>query len=180
MGEDLHQILTSAIASKCWGDQRTLDACRLIDRRLHPQTYAFVCQQLNHLVIVEELFKARLLGEVEPHANTNTLDVPELADLQRRKLASNDWLSNYLQSRAVDALDEKVTFQFVDGQHGCMSIAEILLHLVNHGSYHRGAIGHALDKIGAKRPPDTLSLFLHQAQPQRRQCQDAKLSADGP
>lgn len=49
-----------------------------------------------------------------------------------------------------------------------MTRQEILFHIVNHGTYHRGAIGHALDLAGAPRPADTYTVFIHAAQPQRR------------
>ena len=38
-----------------------------------------------------------------------------------------------------------------DGRDGGMTRQEILFHIVNHGTYHRGAIGHALDLAGAPR-----------------------------
>jgi uncharacterized damage-inducible protein DinB len=43
-----------------------------------------------------------------------------------------------------------------------------MFHLVNHGSYHRGAIGHALDLADASRPADTFTVFIHSAEPHRR------------
>ena len=46
-----------------------------------------------------------------------------------------------------------------------MTRQEILFHIVNHGTYHRGAIGHALDLAGAPRPADTYTLYIHSAQP---------------
>ncbi len=60
-------------------------------------------------------------------------------------------------------------FQFVDGKHGTMTRREILFHIVNHGTYHRGAIGHALDLAGVSHPADTYTVFIHSAQPVRRE-----------
>ncbi|MCW8365484.1 DinB family protein, partial [Pseudomonas aeruginosa] len=41
------------------------------------------------------------------------------------------------------------------------SRARVLFHTVNHGTYHRGAIGHALDLAGAPRPADTYTCLLY-------------------
>jgi len=45
---------------------------------------------------------------------------------------------------------------------------EVIYHLINHGTYHRGAIGHALDLARAPRPADTYTVFVHAAEPERR------------
>jgi uncharacterized damage-inducible protein DinB len=50
-----------------------------------------------------------------------------------------------------------------------MTRQEILFHIVNHGTYHRGAIGHALDLVGAVRPADTYTVFSHSVEPSRRE-----------
>jgi uncharacterized damage-inducible protein DinB len=65
-------------------------------------------------------------------------------------------------------LQGSVRFTFTDGKPGLLSREEVIFHLVNHGSYHRGAIGHALDLANASRPADTFTVFIHSAEPHRR------------
>ncbi len=161
-------MLIQTFRYKQWADRRTLDAVATIDASKHPSSLAFARQQLNHMVRVEELFKARLLGKTEPHASTNTDVVPELDELDQRLSASNRWLAGYVEALSPDQLAEVRQFQFVDGKQGSMSRQEILFHLVNHGTYHRGAIGHALDLAGAVRPADTYTMFIHADEPGRR------------
>ncbi|WP_275590611.1 DinB family protein [Pseudomonas sp. DP-17] len=60
-------MLTQAFAYKCWSDRRTLDAVAQIDSGRFPEEYAFALQQLNHMAIVEDLFRARLSGAADPH-----------------------------------------------------------------------------------------------------------------
>ncbi len=71
-------MFDEAFAYKRWAMERTLDAVRAVDAQAFPASIAFARQQLNHIVIVEELFRARLLDEAPPHAATNTTDVPTL------------------------------------------------------------------------------------------------------
>lgn len=59
-------------------------------------------------------------------------------------------------------------FRFVDGDRGQISREEMLLHLVTHGGYHRGAIGRILVQCGITPPRDTLTTFLHRSEPKRR------------
>ena len=161
-------MLLDALRYKAWADRRTLDAVAAIDRRQFPSALAFARQQLNHMVIVEELFRARLLALPEPHSGTNTEEVPELAEVDRRLIASNEWLRTYIVALPPEALGETIHFTFTDGKRGSLSREEILFHLINHGTYHRGAVGHALDLARAQRPADTFTVFIHSAEPGRR------------
>ena len=161
-------MLLDALRYKAWADRRTLDAVAAIDRRQFPSALAFARQQLNHMVIVEELFRARLLAAPEPHSSTNTAEVPELGELDGRLMASNAWLGAYAVGLTPPALGETIRFTFADGKRGSLSREEVLFHLINHGTYHRGAIGHALDLAHAPRPADTFTVFIHAAEPGRR------------
>ncbi|MET0266619.1 MAG: DinB family protein [Duganella sp.] len=155
---------------KQWADSRTLAATGLIDVAQFPSEMAFACQQLNHMIRVEEVFKARLLCAPEPHTTSNSDPglVPPLQELVQRVSASNAWLQAYAQSLSGVALAETIRFRFLDGQQGALTREEVLFHLVNHGTYHRGAIGHVLDLAGNLRPADTYTVFIHADQPERR------------
>ncbi len=153
---------------KQWADRRTLDAVATLDRDRQSGALAFARQQLNHMVRVEELFQARLLGQPDPHSSTNTDTVPDLDELERRLMASNQWYASLVAGMPAALLQDAVTFRFVDGRQGRMARQEILFHVINHGTYHRGAIGHALDLAGATRPADTYTVHIHAAQPERR------------
>jgi uncharacterized damage-inducible protein DinB len=162
-------LLHDSLRYKYWADRRTLDAVAQIDEHRFPSAMAFARQQLNHMVRVEELFRARLLGDPEPHLATNSDTVPGLEELDRRLSASNDWLQSYAQSLAPDQRMESIHFHFVDGKRGTLTREEVLFHLVNHGTYHRGAMGHALDLAETPRPADTYTVFIHAVEPSRRE-----------
>jgi len=161
-------LIPDALRYKAWADRRTLDAVAAIDRRNAPSAVAFARQQLNHMVRVEELFRARLLATPEPHASTNAEAVPELGELDSRLTASNEWLRDYVNATTLDRLREPIHFTFTDGKRGTLTREEVIFHLINHGTYHRGAIGHALDLACASRPADTFTVFVHSAEPGRR------------
>jgi uncharacterized damage-inducible protein DinB len=163
----MNSMLLKSFQYKSWADQRTIAAMRKIDQAQFGPKFSFAQQQLNHMIIVEELFKSRLLGEAAPHSATNTATLPSLDELQRRIEASNAWFSEF--AAQASGLSEKfIAFQFVDGLQGSLSHQEVLFHIINHGTYHRGAIGHALDLSGVAHPADTYTVFIHQAEPDRR------------
>lgn len=142
-------LLVESFNYKAWSDRRTLDAIARIDAEAFPASLAFALQQLNHMAIVEELFRARLLGEPAPHQQTNSEVVPGYDVLRRRLEDSAAWFAGYVAELPLERRGEWLRFRFADGRDGGMTRQEILFHIVNHGTYHRGAIGHALDLAGA-------------------------------
>jgi len=161
-------MFIEAFNYKQWADQRTLEAIRTIDGHAFPSAVAFALQQLNHMVRVEELFSARLRGASAPHRSTNTELVPGLAELNHRIGDSNQWFTHYVENLDPAHGNQSVRFQFVDGKRGSMTRSEILFHVINHGTYHRGAIGHALDLAQVPHPADTYTVFIHSVEPERR------------
>lgn len=159
-------MFTQAFNYKRWADERTLRAVENINRNAFPDSYAFALQQLNHMVIVEELFNSRLTNNSAPHGSTNTEVVPDLAELKGRLLASCDWYSSYVSS--LENIDKQISFTFADGRRGMMTVQEILFHIVNHGSYHRGNIAHALDLASVPHPIDGYGMYIHEREPERR------------
>lgn len=152
---------------KTWADKRTLRTVESIDKHAFPDAYAFVHQQINHIVIVEELFRRRIEGYPEPHTSTNTDVLPSFDELKARLLASGEWYINYV-SNSPDA-ERQITFVFADGLRGCMTVQEILFHILNHGSCHRGNIAHALDLASVAHPVDGYGIYIHEKEPSRRE-----------
>ena len=161
-------MLIDAFKYKQWADRRTLDAVKCLYGSNGPTAAAFALQQLNHMVRVEELFRARLLGAEAPHSSTNSEVVPEFEELEKRITDSNEWFMRFVEDVEPGRKDQLIRFQFVDGKRGSMTRLEIFFHIINHGTYHRGAIGHALDLAQVPRPADTYTVFIHSVEPARR------------
>lgn len=151
---------------KLWADTRTLEAIAKIDTAVQAQHYQFVLQQLNHMVIVEKRFRSQLCHLPVPHAETNTTVIPSFDELSHRLIDSGKWYINFLVT--AQSTNTNIAFVFADGQAGKMSVDEILFHVVNHGSYHRGNIAHALDQAGVPHPLDGYAAFIHDFEPERR------------
>ena len=99
---------------------------------------------------------------------TNTPETPPLDVLRTAIHALDAWYLDYVASLSQADGEAVLSFNFVDGDKGQMNRAEMLLHLVTHGGYHRGAIGRLLVQCGITPPRDTLTTFLHRSEPERR------------
>ena len=162
-------MLTQAFAYKCWSDLRALDAIAQIDAGRFPEEHAFALQQLNHMAIVEDLFRARLKGEMDPHPATNTQVVPGYDELRERLLTSGQWYVEQLAALTPEQGREVIRFRFTDGRSGSLTREEMFFHILNHATYHRGSIARALDQAGVAHPADTYTVFVLATQPERRE-----------
>ncbi len=60
------------------------------------------------------------------------------------------------------SLQEQVNFTLIGGNRGAMSRGEILLHIVNHTSYHRGFACDMFFQVPARPPVMDLPVYMRQ------------------
>lgn len=142
-------------------------------RQIHllPESDAtFFIRILNHTTVVDSLFISRILGTQEQFAADNTIETPTLLELRDRIEQNDSWLVTFAESVSLKELERVISFRFSDGDLGQLSIDEILLHLLTHGSNHRGMASRALASNDLERPRDTFTRYLHESEPLRRQA----------
>jgi len=55
-----------------------------------------------------------------------------------------------------------VQFEYVDGGSGAISRGDMLLHIVNHKSYHRGFVAEMICQAKVRPPVMDLPVFLRE------------------
>ncbi len=84
-------------------------------------------------------------------------------------ILSDKWYVDYTSRATYPILAERVAFTFTDSDKGHMSREEMLTHVALHAGYHRGEVGRLLWQLSITPPWDTFAVYLHQADPHRRQ-----------
>lgn len=115
---------------------------------------------LNHNYVIDRIFQAHLEGREHGYAARNTPDHPPLDELWRLQREVDAWYIAWSDAISDAALEGTVRFTFVGGGEGAMTRGEILLHIVNHTSYHRGFVGDMLYQVPARAPTTDLPVFL--------------------
>lgn len=159
--------LISLFGHKAWANAELFTMLGSLPET-HAEQLNTCIRTLNHIYVVDRLFRARLAGEAEPFEATNTKATPSLAQLRAEVEATDAWYQQYVASLDDRAAAEVLEFRFTDGDTGRMSREEILLHVITHGGYHRGNVGQMLKSISIAPPRDLYTKFLHLSEPARR------------
>jgi uncharacterized damage-inducible protein DinB len=136
----------------------------------HAEQLNTCIRTLNHIYVVDRIFRAHLSAEPRPFDATNTKQTPSLSQLHSDVEVTDAWYVSYVSKLTEPDLAEVLAFTFTDGDTGRMTREEILLHVVTHGGYHRGNVGQVLKSISVAPPRDLYTKFLHVSEPARREA----------
>lgn len=120
---------------------------------------------LNHNYVIDRIFQAHLTGGEHGYTARNTPDHPPLNELWQAQSALDDWYIAWSDRATPVELDERVEFTFVGGGEGAMTRAQMVLHIVNHTSYHRGFVADLFYQVPARPPTTDLPVYLRDAPP---------------
>lgn len=122
-------------------------------------------QVIEHYCSIAGVFASRLgaAKDISPSNEAQTLD-----SLSAFALRCDEWLVSFTTQLAPDRFEEQILFTFLDGNRGCMSQGEILMHIALHSALHRGEVYRLLQGRNIDLPWDTFAVFLHETEPARR------------
>ena len=147
-----------------WANQTVFDAVAALPEgeATRPRVSLFknMVHMLNHNYVIDRIFQAHLEGRPHGYEARNTPDHPPLAELWKAQQGIDTWFVDWSDRLTPAAIDEKVNFTYVGGGDGCLSRGEILLHIVNHTSYHRGFVGEMIFNLKIRAPAADLTVFL--------------------
>jgi uncharacterized damage-inducible protein DinB len=129
-----------------WANRRILDAVRALPAEAVAHnfdgSFRSVRDALAHIVSVEWIWLERWHGGSPGHladwvaSGSIPVLAAHLADVEARR---NDFLSRLSEST-------------LNGVSGCHTFADMLLHVVNHSTYHRGQIASMIREMGGNPP----------------------------
>ena len=135
------------------------------DELTKPRQIVFgnLIRTLNHVYTIDLVFQAHLEGR-EHGFKTRTPDVRvSFSELRMAQATLNSWYIRYAEEMSDRLGEEMVDFTFIGGGDGRMSRGDILLHVSNHTTYHRGHIAAMMYQIPAQPPTTDLPVFLRNA-----------------
>jgi uncharacterized damage-inducible protein DinB len=125
--------------------------------------FGSLLRTLNHVYAMDLVWRAHLEGRPHGFVSRNPGICPAFAELRISQSALDAWYVGYADELSDVKAAEIVNFEFIGGGHGCMSRGDILLHVINHTTYHRGHIGDMIYQIPAQPPTTDLPVYLRSA-----------------
>jgi uncharacterized damage-inducible protein DinB len=154
--------LRTLMRYKAWANELVFDAAaRLPEAELTaPRKIVFgsLLRTLNHVYAMDEVWRAHLEGRPHGYSTRNPEACPPLPALRAAQKAMDDWFVGYADSPFDE--NEMVQFRFIGGGPGAMTRRDILLHVANHGTYHRGNVASMMYQAGMPPPTTDLPVFL--------------------
>ncbi|MBZ4187166.1 DinB family protein [Thermomonas sp. RSS23] len=127
-----------------------------------PIVFGSLIRTLNHSLSMDYVWKCHLLGKPHGLTSRNPEHCPEIDVLVETQNKIDKWYVEYASSISEPELNEFVNFEFIGGGTGKMTRREILLHVVNHTTYHRGHAAGILYYLNIFPPTTDLPVFLQQ------------------
>jgi uncharacterized damage-inducible protein DinB len=149
-----------------WANQLTFDAVAALPsgeaEKERKSLFRNMVHSLNHNYVIDRIWQAHLEGRDHGYEGRNTKDHPPLAELWRMQQEIDAWYIAWSDRLSDAALDERVRFTLIGGNQGVMTRGEILLHVVNHTSYHRGFVADLFYQVPARPPTTDLPVYLRE------------------
>ena len=114
-----------------WANQLTIDS---IKQATEPDERVF--KLISHIVVSSSIWLSRVKGEKPDIGSWDLLTLDEC--LERSKNNHKNW-AQYLCMLKPEDLDRQVHFKFFE-KDSKISVEDLIIHLINHSSYHRGQI----------------------------------------
>ena len=147
-----------------WADDKIFSAVAALPEgeatRERPAVFRNIVHTLNHGLVIDRIWQAHLEGRPHGYTARNTATHPPLEELWPLQREIDAWYVGYADRLSEAAADEVVRFTFVGGGEGSMTRADILMHVVNHKTYHRGHVADMMMQVPARAPATDLPVFL--------------------
>jgi len=135
-----------------WADQLTFDAVAALPpgeaTKQRPTLFKTMIGTLNHNYLIDLVWQAHLEGRDHGFEARNLVLHQGLSELWQAQQAVNQWYIDWSDRQSAQSLDEIVHFRFIGGELSAMSRGDILVHVVNHATYHRGQVTTLLRQLG--------------------------------
>jgi len=149
---------------KSWADSVLYESlCQISSKDLlkqRPMLFGNILALLNHVYAMDVVWSANLNGLAHGMQSRNPNDSPSFDILRENQTEINSWYENYTAPLSATELNEPVRFTFIGGSNGEMKKHQILQHVVNHASYHRGHIEGVMYQMEIEPPTTDIPVFL--------------------
>ncbi|HKA37481.1 MAG TPA: DinB family protein [Thermoanaerobaculia bacterium] len=140
-----------------WANARTLDPVSKLTEEEFTRTlggsFPSVRETLAHIYAAEWIWLERWLGR-SPRSLPTSQEVPTFETLKEKWGAVESGCREFVEGPAGGRLHEVIRYVNTKGETWEYPLSELLVHVANHSTYHRGQVATMLRQLG-KTPLST-------------------------
>lgn len=148
-----------------WADLRMFEALS----KLSPEQFTkdlgsslkSVRDTVVHIVSAQWIWLSRWNGIV-PKGMWNPADYPDLLSIRAAREELGRELGDFVAAQTEESLAKPLTYKNLKGDTLSYPLGQLMLHYVNHSTYHRGQVTTLLRQLGAQ--PVSTDLVLYYAE----------------
>jgi uncharacterized damage-inducible protein DinB len=153
------------LAFNAWANHKILAASETLTSeqftRSMGSSFGSVRDTLAHIWAVEWVWLERVQGR-SPASFPDTRDFTDLASLRPRWAEVEERWLEYASRLDQSALDEEIEYKTLSFGPSLNSRWQMMQHVVNHGTYHRGQVTTLLRQLDAKSVGTDLITFYRE------------------
>ena len=131
--------------------------------RMQGHSWGDVHAVFVHLVSSEWIWLQRWHG-VSPKAHLDTAEFPTLASIKERWDKQEAELKAFIESQSEDSFQSVIAYSNLGGQLFRVPLWQMLAHLANHETHHRGELAAMFALMNVPHPEDeVIQYFLDQS-----------------
>jgi uncharacterized damage-inducible protein DinB len=127
-----------------------------------PSSFPSILGTFAHIVAAEWIWLRRWLGE-NPTAFPDWLAAPSLGALREKLAEIEAERRAFVDSLSNADLDRPLDYKTLAGDPFRNRLADLLVHVVNHSSYHRGQLATMFRQVGATPVGTDFVVFKREA-----------------
>lgn len=121
---------------------------------------------LNHILVADLIWMHRLTGTGDRPARVDAIVFDDIPSLSAARQQQDERIIRFVESLSDAQLEEMFEYRTLDGTPQKQPRREILAHVFNHQTHHRGQAHAILTALGVAEP-DGLDLLLMQRERSR-------------
>lgn len=136
-----------------WANQVLLEAASRVSPEQFTRdlgsSFPSLRDTLVHILGAEWIWLERWRG-VSPRTLLDPAGFPDVRSIRTRLQEVENGRQEFLQKLTEAALQQEIGYHNLKGERGTYTLEQMLRHVVNHSTYHRGQVTTMLRQLGAK------------------------------
>ena len=146
-----------------WANKRLYAACASLPEAEYLKSrrafFKSLHGTLSHILIADRLWLARFENKPQPYQQLDHIPYAELAGLRVAREAEDARILRVVEAIEESAFARPFTYRNMEGETLALPLDQLLTHLFNHQTHHRGQAHDQLSQTGIE-PPELDFLYF--------------------